>query len=172
MSGNLQDLLHSIPLTVSAFSLIASPLIAVLAVIVGPLIQLRIAKKQIRSTTVSANRQAWINALRENLATIRAYSSDVRELRVAHTADAAMTAIVQEEARQAKILIAKVDLSLNPKEKGHEELLRAVRRLWDISDSVGPNNTRGEEWERAVQDFMGQAKSILKAEWERVKKGD
>ena len=58
-----------------------SSLTALVAVIVAPLIQLRIAKRQIRSTTISANRQVWINTLRDNLATLWAYSSDVRELR-------------------------------------------------------------------------------------------
>src|SRR5277367_5082703 len=102
MSVSLQALLNSIPLTVWVFSLIISSLTALVAVIVGPLIQLRVAKRQIRSTTISANRQAWINTLRDNLATIRAYSSDVRELRAEPTADPSMTAKIQEEARQAK----------------------------------------------------------------------
>src|SRR5439155_18275459 len=137
-----------------------SPMIALVAVIVGPLIQLRIAKKQIRSATVSANRQAWINTLRDNLATIRAYSSDVRELRASYQQDPALTVKIQEEARQATILIAKVDLSLNPNERDHQELLRAAQRLWNISDSVVPDNTRSAEWEKAVHDFTTQAKSI------------
>jgi hypothetical protein len=105
------------------------------------------SKKQIRSATVSANRQAWINTLRDNLATIRAYSSDVRELRASYQLDPALTVKIQEEARQAKILIAKVDLSLNPNETGHQALLRAVQKLWNISDSVVPDNTRAAEWE-------------------------
>jgi hypothetical protein len=46
------------------------------------------------------------------------------------------------------------------------------KRLWNISDSVVPDNTRAAEWENAVHDFTTQAKSILKREWERVKKGD
>jgi hypothetical protein len=71
MPASLQGVFHSIPVAVWVFSLIASPMIALVAVIVGPLIQLRIAKRQIRSATVSANRQAWINTLRDNLATIR-----------------------------------------------------------------------------------------------------
>jgi hypothetical protein len=172
MPASFQAFLHSIPLTVWTFSVVVSTVTALVAVIIGPLIQLHVAKKQIRSTTVSANRQAWINTLRDNLATIRAYSSDVRELRAAHTHDPALAAKIQEEARQAKILIAKVDLSLNPHEQDHQDLLRAVQRLSNVSDSVAPDKTKGAEWEQAVQDFMTQAKSILKAEWERVKKGD
>lgn len=172
MSVSPQALLNSIPLTVWVFSLIVSSLTALVAVIVGPLIQLRVAKRQIRSTTISANRQAWINTLRDNLATIRAYCSDVRELRAAQTNDPAMTAKIQEEARQAKILLAKVELSLNATEEDHQELIRTVERLWNISGSVVPDNTKGEEWERAVKDLMTVAKRILKAEWNRVKRGD
>ena len=50
--------------------------------------------------------------------------------------------------------------------------MRTVERLWNISDSVVPDNTRGEEWEHPVRDFMTLAQRILKAEWKRVKKGD
>lgn len=172
MQVSLQALINSIPLTVWLFSSIISSLTALAAVIVGPLIQLRVAKRQIRSTTISANRQAWINTLRDNLATIRAYSSDVRELRAAPTNDPSMTAKIQEEARQAKILLAKVALSLNPTEEDHQELLRTVERLWNISNSVVPDNPKGEAWEQAVQDLMTVANRILKTEWIRVKRGD
>ena len=91
-------------MTVWTFSVVVSSVTVLVAVIVGPLIQLHVAKRQIRSTTVSSNRQAWINNLRDNLATIQAYSSDVRELRAAHMHDPALTAKIQERARQAKIL--------------------------------------------------------------------
>jgi hypothetical protein len=158
-------------MTVLVLSIISS-LTALVAVIVGPLVQLRVAKKQIRSTTVSANRQAWINSLRDNLATLRAYSSDVRGLRTADTNDPSLTAKIQKKGRRANVLLAKVRLSLNPTEKDHQELMQRVQQLWDISDSVSPNNAKGEEWERNAQDLMTVAQRILKAEWNRVKEGD
>ena len=32
--------------------------------------------------------------------------------------------------------------------------MQTVERLWNISASVVPDDTKGEEWERAVQDLM------------------
>jgi hypothetical protein len=149
-----------------------SSLTALVAVIVGPLIQLRIAKRQIRSTMISANRQVWINTLRDNLATLWAYSSDVRELRVAYTNDPVLTAKIQDEAREARILLNRIRLSVNTSEGDHHHLVQIVERLWNIADSVGPNNTKGQEWQETIKDLMTTAPQMLKKEWERVKKGD
>ena len=45
-----------------------SALVALVAVIVGPIVTWRIAKRQIQASVVSANRQNWINDLREAVA--------------------------------------------------------------------------------------------------------
>jgi hypothetical protein len=42
--------------------------VAALAVLFGPIIQLVIAKAQIRASVLSTNRQRWIDQLREQLA--------------------------------------------------------------------------------------------------------
>jgi len=36
---------------------------ALVAVIVGPFVTMRVARRQIKASVVSANQQAWINAL-------------------------------------------------------------------------------------------------------------
>ena len=62
---------------------------ALVAVIVGPLISLFIAKqqnatnryalrKQIEASTVSANRQTWINTLRDSIAEVQSLVTTVR----------------------------------------------------------------------------------------------
>jgi hypothetical protein len=169
---NLSNAVASAGPAIWAFSLVLSSLTALVAVIVGPLIQLRVAKRQIRSTTISANRVAWIERLRDDLATIWARSSDVRVLRASCTNDPVLTAKAQEEARAAGVLLNRIRLSLNPSESDHRDLIQIVERLWNIADSVTPYDSRGQVWEQAVKDLMATAPRVLKAEWVRVKKGD
>jgi hypothetical protein len=160
------------PTGIWAFGLIASPIIALVAVIVGPLIQLRIAKRQILSTTISANRQAWINRLRDDLATIWAYAANVRIVRASFTNDPVITATAQEQAREAHVLLNRIRLSVNTSEGDHRDLVQIVERLWNIADTATPNNPNAEGWEQTVKDLMMTAPRILKSEWVRVKKGD
>lgn len=157
---------------VSTIAALLSSLTALVAVIVAPLVQSRVAKRQIWAATVSANRQAWINLLRDTLATLHAYSSDVREFRVSGTSDPLLAKEVQEKARQATLLLAKLTLFLNPNEQEQQQLLGAVIRLWNISDSTTPNNPKGDDWQRAAQEMTALGQQILKSEWERVKRGD
>ena len=155
-----------------ALSLAVSCLTALLAVIVGPLIQLSVAKRQIRSTTISANRQEWINRLRDDLATFWAYAANVRVVRASYTNDPVLTAAAQEQARAAAILVNRIRLSINTSESDHRDLVKFVERLWNIADSVVPTNPKSEAWEQAVTDLTNTARRILKAEWQRVKRGD
>ncbi len=160
------------PTGIWAFGLIAAPVIALVAVIVGPLIQLRIAKRQIRSTTISANRQAWINRLRDDLATMWAYAANVRVVRASFTNDPIVSAKAQEQAREAYVLLNRIRLSVNTSEGDHRDLVQIVERLWNIADTVTPNSPNSEAWGQAVKDLMTTAPRILKSEWVRVKKGD
>ena len=160
------------PTDIWAFGLISAPVIALVAVIVGPLIQLSVAKRQIRSTTISANRQVWINRLRDDLATIWAYAANVRLVRASFTNDPAMTAKAQEQAREAYVLLNRIRLSVNTGEGDHRDLVQIVERLWNIADSVTPTLPKSEAWQQAVTDLMATAPRILKSEWMRVKKGD
>src|SRR3954468_2624886 len=64
----LQDFASANPAAFSAIAALAAAVTALAAVIISPVITYFISRKQIRATLVSANRQAWINALRDELA--------------------------------------------------------------------------------------------------------
>lgn len=49
---------------------VVSAITALVAVIVGPLASIFVAKNQINASVVSSNRQVWINRLRDELATL------------------------------------------------------------------------------------------------------
>ena len=151
------------------FFVLLSLLIALVAVFFGPLIQLRIAKRQIRATVVSANRQAWINTLRDTIAefisltrSITAKSPELKGYR-----DEAFVKDINESI----FLQSKIALLLNPLEDDHNQLLDLVTKA-----AYSAKNSREERaymfMDRMCNDIIALSKSILKKEWERVKRGE
>jgi hypothetical protein len=61
----------------SAIAAIISAATALLALIVGPILSLQVAKRQIGATTVSTERKEWISNLRNNIASFLAIISSV-----------------------------------------------------------------------------------------------
>ena len=174
-----------------------STVIALIATVVGPVISLRIAKKQIASgfetqrqqtdtalrvarlnynaLVVSTNRQKWIDNLRDTLAEFlavaRHVAADVRAFRF----DLPMV----DRIRRMLELSTKAELLLNPLEPDHiafVERLRELRTAAISRDSAGLGEAESaadaDRLDSLVSDLTARAKQILKAEWERVKAGE
>lgn len=148
---------------------VVSAVTALVAVIVGPLVSIFVAKNQINASVVSANRQTWINRLRDELATLVGI---VHHLPSAHangsvSADAAITEYGRfvEKFQVIKLLI-------NPKETDHQELIRLIESAdKKIIESINNNQANASEFEAAGQRIVVQSQIVLKREWERVKNG-
>jgi hypothetical protein len=161
--------------------------IAFAAVIVGPLIQYRAAKKdretheralklelaaqrettekQIFASVRSSNRQAWINALREDVAAYLNFSQRMAWLR-ANGMQAQPENELEKLMFEAGKTFSAIELRLNPNENLHVELMA---RLAGLSAAVqgGPQHF---EDQRAL--VVQQAQAIFKFEWNRVKIGE
>ncbi len=148
---------------------VVSAVTALVAVIVGPLVSIFVAKNQINASVVSANRQTWINRLRDELATLVGI---VHHLPSAHangsvSADAAITEYGRfvEKFQVIKLLI-------NPKETDHQELIRLIESAdKKIIESINKNQANASEFEASGQRIVAQSQIVLKREWERVKNG-
>ncbi len=148
---------------------VVSAVTALVAVIVGPLVSIFVAKNQINASVVSANRQTWINRLRDELATLVGI---VHHLPSAHangsvSADAAITEYGRfvEKFQVIKLLI-------NPKETDHQELIRLIESAdKKIIESINKSQANSSEFEAAGQRIVAQSQIVLKREWERVKNG-
>lgn len=148
---------------------VVSAVTALVAVIVGPLVSIFVAKNQINASVVSANRQTWINRLRDELATLVGI---VHHLPSAHangavSADAAITEYGRfvEKFQVIKLLI-------NPKETDHQELIRLIESAdKKIIESINKSQANASEFEAAGQRIVAQSQIVLKREWERVKNG-
>jgi hypothetical protein len=127
-------------------------------------------------------RQAWIDALREDLATLfastRAFARATQEAqgvkdRGENNSPFAMT---EQKISDLRYQVAetryRIQLRLNPKEAEHVELLRlmqvAITKQQEVLDDRG--NT--ENALQAIETAAAYAPQILKSEWERVKKGE
>lgn len=155
---------------VSEYLPLISALTALAAVVVGPTISLRIAKKQIKASQVSSNRQAWINRLRDEVAH---FTREVKHLPSSLAARAIITeqAISRYENLSLKQEIVK--LLLNPTEEEHQELMRLMTNASQIClRAINLNKGMAEEMDKSAELVVSQCQKILKSEWERVKRAD
>jgi hypothetical protein len=138
---------------------------ALAAVVVSPFVTLRVAKQQIRSQTISANRHAWINSLREELA---AFLSLITSL--AFPVPVLDPNKFRESAEQLILVHSKIKLRLNPKEQDHIQLNDLLNQTYDSAISDDDKERRTVHKKR--DEIVALSQVILKREWERVKAGD
>jgi hypothetical protein len=161
--------------------------IAFAAVIVGPFIQNSAARKdreshektlklelaaqrettekQIFASVRSSNRQAWINALRDDVANYLNLSQRMAWLR-ANGMSAQPGNEVERLMFEAGKIISAIELRLNPNEDRHKELMS---RLGNLALTIQGNPTAFNELRAAV---VEQTQVIFKFEWNRVKLGE
>lgn len=143
---------------------ILSAATALLAVVLGPLVSLWAAQRQSRVTVLSANRQAWINTLRDLLAECMAISGFI------HIADWSNReqSEFDEKMERFALVVSKIRLMLNPKEQDHQRLSELLSELMKSMRSLKEKNAvKGAQ---LIRDFVPLSQAILKQEWERVKR--
>jgi hypothetical protein len=117
------------PTTLAAFAAAMSALVALVVAATTPFVSFAIAKRQIRATVVSTNRQAWINALRDDPA-------EILELAIAHFYLREGTLSGEEgfkygyeQRTRLRRLENRIRLRLNPDEAPNQELLSLLRQV-------------------------------------------
>ena len=123
------------------------------------------AKLQSRASVVSASRQRWIDALRDDIAEVRHDRRRDKGFDAQPSSNPKVNLDFDPEkdrllARQM-LLLRRVRLRLNPTEGDHQELVRRMNKLM-----VTPQLESGKPAEAVIQ----LTKKILKDEWERVKR--
>lgn len=137
-----------------------SLVVAAIAVFFGPLIQLFIAKAQIRASVLSANRQTWINELREQIAAFIILAMDLKAHFEFELFD---RPTFLQKLSEMRLRYITVNLMLNPKEADHRRLVELLQNAIDVG-------RKGVEPEKMnVPGIVELSQTILKREWERVK---
>ena len=154
-----------------AVALIAAAGAFLVACIAGgfSLLGLIISKEQ----QVSGFRQAWIDALRADLAALVAHAYQIQSYAVAHSPFSPVefwkaTREDYVELNQASI---RIKLRLNPDEAESKIVLQAMGRMEalfrQIDDPLSPKKI-----DEIVDALERDAPPLLKKEWKRVKKGE
>src|SRR5258706_3885189 len=146
---------------------------ALVSAAAGPLASVVVASRQARVSLVSSNRERWTEALRDSIADYVAIALSAAALQEARQ-EAAVAAVrddpelwhVVEGVARAR---TRVLLMLNPIECTHLELSAAIDRSYRILEhgaatlaTIAP----------VLDALTGAGRSVLKAEWSRVKPGE
>jgi hypothetical protein len=139
---------------------VLSLVVAAVAVFFGPLIQLFIAKVQIRAAILSANRQRWIDQLREQIAQFLVLASDLKTNAVFRIYDAETTF---KKNLEMQLRRSTIQLLLNPNEKDHKRLVEL------IGSATANISTPPDKDTTDLTIIVSLSQAVLKREWERVK---
>jgi chromosome segregation ATPase len=160
-------------LTVIEATALISAATAVLAVIIGPVSGYLIAKRQINAQLVSANRQVWINQLRDHLAAVHSLLFRLptvlkRPGELSQEETKEVWDQFRDALEQVTLIRGKIVLMLNPSEEPHQQLARLLDQALSAASEHGADTNALVKYR---DDLTRLSQSILKAEWERVKLG-
>lgn len=147
---------------------LVSAITALVAVAVSPAVSIYIARRQIRASVVSTNRQKWIDQLRDQLAEL---ITSINFLNLQRSLHHLSEAEWVERFQRAHFLESKISLLLNPKEPDHVALSKTIRLAVEAMLENEDNRDRSRILDY-IDSVVQQAQAILKREWERVKRGD
>jgi hypothetical protein len=127
-------------------------------------------------------RQAWIDALREDLALFlsagRAFarSAEMAQIYAAEYMEKTLLPISKEKISELRHSAAetfyRIKLRLNPDEPEHKELLRLIEAAVSQQNKMLTEHTNNTETLAALDRASDYAQPVLKKEWERVKRGE
>jgi hypothetical protein len=140
-------------------------LIALIAVFFGPIVQYRIAKRQIRATVLSANRQKWIDQVRTHIAEFMALCGSIN---LRKTSDKTRAEMNDSPSKIDRLYLIKFNIALlmNPNEEDHKDLCSLLDQAVSITAQPAQNDT---ELESTLEKIRNTCQAILKREWVRVK---
>ena len=148
---------------------------ALVASIAGPMVTLTVAKRQINASVLSANRQKWIEAVREMIAELISLLVAAVVVKAKWQArwDQGRGPLNEDPVMLGKlerIVLArsKIHLLLNPTEADHQHLRAAIEAAFKHLQS---EQAVDSETERDISTIEKLAQAILKREWQRVKLG-
>jgi len=157
---------------------VIAALTALVAVIVGPLVSLHIAKRQVlvsldiakrqfNASVLSVNRQEWINTLRDEIADQLA---DIARFPHEKSLLKQTPAEFYERVHKMSRCTTKIQLLLNPGEEDHRQLVGLFKKTILLMVK-SPEKVTGSQLTDLQTEIVSKSQEILKREWERVKEG-
>jgi hypothetical protein len=154
---------------------LVSALTALVASIIGPFVTIRVAKRQITASVVSANRHKWISELRDMVAELIALMTAVVVIRSRFkgTWDRGLGVLeanpaLVDKVERITLVQWKIRLLLNPAEPPSVEL---HRRIQDTLKALQQDSWDEAALMEGIESITRLTQDILKQEWQRVKAG-
>lgn len=148
---------------------------ALVASIVGPVVTLAVARRQFNANVLSANRQRWMESLRdlvsELISQVVAVMVVKKRRNDSWNEDPGTAAEDPELLRRIERMVLihwKIRLLLNPAKPPHEQL---SRELEAILERLKEREVSQQDTRMSVERITRLAQTILLGEWDRVKKG-
>jgi hypothetical protein len=130
------------------------------------LVGLIITKEQ----KTSEFRQAWIDALRGEIAEMLSHLNAIHEIRRLDLEDEKHWELAGKALIAANGALFRIRLRLNPKERASKLILRNLRQLeLNFAQGVEPDRAEMARLERGV---VRISQWLLKSEWKRVRRGE
>ena len=146
--------------------------------------QSRIATRQI-ADNISSKRQNWIDELRKDAAEFLTVVGRIQELKRPSVKQVIAVTEIAEDFKErltaemrAKELGTRIKLRLNPNEAEHIHLVKLIAELaskgYELNRQYSPDDEKQTAlvFNDASNAVVEHLQTILKHEWERVKKGD
>ena len=140
------------------YSLISQILIPILVAFITYII----AKRQITNAGVTQFRQNWIDDLRE------AISIYIAKAEMISTFDFEDDDNYYDQFEELTHMQHKIELMLNPNEADHVEISKIIEEIREVIHEEELNEPL---FDKLIKDLMKITKSVLKREWNVVKKG-
>lgn len=165
--------------------------VAIISMVVGPYMQWRIAKRQTElqaaiaarqvADNIAGRRQKWIDELRADVAEILTIEARLVDLQVNEPGPDAPEQLTKEYidkyvagTDRGHELAQRIWLRLNRNEAPHQQLRAALERVEEVGGTFrrGSSPHESADWKEVRRRAAEITQDILKAEWERVKKGE
>jgi hypothetical protein len=147
---------------------------AMIAGIAGPFVAYLVARKQIRASVISNNRELWIVALRDALAEYVAIVASAELItRETHDEIHAIARSDRELLRaleRGMLVRSKILLMTDPEGSADRELHDSIEAVYEVL--VKRETLAPLEWRARIDAIMYAGRTVMRAEWARVKRLD
>jgi hypothetical protein len=147
---------------------------ALISAVIGPAVSYVVAKRQIRASVISTNRERWSEGLRDSVAEYVALLASASTVKRSIGQDP-LKALSEDHAllqlfERTVLVKNKIMLMTNPDENSYKELCDLVEATYQTLISDDPQGFA--KISSGSEAITRAGREVLRVEWARVKRGD
>jgi hypothetical protein len=148
---------------------------ALVASIMGPLVTLRVARGQLRASVISTNRQKWMETFRDHISELLSLMNAAQLIK-RYSIESWRGGLgpvqanlgLTEKFERAYMALAQIRLLTNTSDPEHQRLNDALETALV---HLQHDELREDELGAAVEEVIALGRTIIRHEWDRVKRG-